>query len=714
VGLERRHLCIILHLNLLPDKIFTKLLKTTQESFVETTVWQQIKGLFNAIDKGYPQKNINKFNGGLFAKDAELDELVLQDDILKEIIKISDWDFGSELTVNILGHIFEQSITDLEEIKAELENTSHDKKQGKRKKDGVFYTPEYITRYIVEEAVGGWLNDRKNELGIEKLPELTDEDLVKKSKKPSKNAQKHIDFWNSYAKTLQNIKVLDPACGSGAFLVAVFNFLENEWLTLSETLRKLGDDEQAGLFSYSQVYNNILKNNIYGVDLNPESVQITKLSLWLKTANSRDELTTLDNNIKVGNSLIDDPNIDPKAFKWEEEFPFKFDVVVGNPPYVNVKYDIYSQYKTQKVGDLYVYFVEKGINLLKASGYLSFIIPSLFEKGMKYDIFRQYLLENTVILEIQNKGDKVFEEVQMPTSIVRFQKRKIPNQKWICNDDNIISKMEFNSVKVGEFTKIMRGLEIGKDIIDLKGDVKIISGENISRYGINSYGFISNKTFTEFQKDEYYFTGDRVLIRETGSRITATFTNENLQSTRSLYSIKFDTNNLYYLVAIINSKLIQFYYAEKFKTNTDIFPKIRIGQVRELPIPQITIAEQKPFIEKAQTMLDLTKQLNALSSAFLDYFKAKMGSPAKLSTKLQKWYNLKDDEFLTEINKLAKTGKLTNFDERAIFTAFKDDGKKAKEIQSIINKTDAEIDRMVYNLYGLSEEEIKVVEGLVI
>ena len=173
-----------------------------------------------------------------------------------------------------------------EEIKAELENTVHDKKQGKRKKDGVFYTPEYITRYIVEEAVGGWLSDRKTELGIDpksgvsqKLPELTEDDFIKKGKKPSKNAQKHIDFWNYYAKILQNIKVLDPACGSGAFLVAVFNFLENEWLTLSETLRKLGDDEQAGLFSYSQVYKNILKNNIYGVDLNPESVQITKLSL---------------------------------------------------------------------------------------------------------------------------------------------------------------------------------------------------------------------------------------------------------------------------------------------------------------------------------------------------------------------------------------------------------------------------------------------------
>lgn len=91
-----------------------------------------------------------------------------------------------------------------------------------------------------------------------------------------------------------------------------------------------------------------------------------------------------------------------------------------------------------------------------------------------------------------------------------------------------------------------------------------------------------------------------------------------------------------------------------------------------------------------------------------------MGSPEKLSTKLLKWYNLKDDEFLTEITKLAKAQKLTNFDERSIFTAFKEDGKKAKAIQSTLTRTDAEIDKIVYALYGLSEGEIRIVEGLVV
>ena len=538
--------CFCEDLGLLPDKIFTKLLKTAQDAFVEITVWQQIKGLFNAIDKGFPQKNINKFNGGLFAKDVELDELILQDDILKEIIKISDWDFGSELTVNILGHIFEQSITDLEEIKAELDNTLHDKKQGKRKKDGVFYTPEYITRYIVEEAVGGWLNDRKTELGIEKLIELTEEDLVKKSKKPNKNQQKHIDFWKEYAKTLQNIKVLDPACGSGAFLVAVFNFLENEWLTLSETLRKLGDDEQAGLFSYSQVYKNILKNNIYGVDLNPESVQITKLSLWLKTANRSEELTTLDANIKCGNSLIDDAIVETGfyinnegqsvslAFNWQNEFPqvFEnggFDVVVGNPPYVNAKNMKLSDREflkerynfLQDKWDIYVAFIERAMTLMKENALLSYIIPDAFVREKYSNLVREYISNNCWMKKINFlENIKVFENVGVSNIIFVMQKIKARQEteniirtntfENITIQNNIEAKSTTDSVQLGDICFISVGMVLNADenkakgeftkddvVSDVKTDIHIkpiIEGDCLDKYLITNNRFLEWNT----------------------------------------------------------------------------------------------------------------------------------------------------------------------------------------------------------------------------
>ncbi len=765
--------CFCEDLGLLPDKIFTKLLKTAQDAFVEITIWQQIKGLFNAIDKGFPQKNINKFNGGLFAKDAELDKLVLQDDILKEIIKISDWDFGSELTVNILGHIFEQSITDLEEIKADISGETHDKKQGKRKKDGVFYTPEYITRYIVEEAVGGWLNDRKNELGIEKLSELTEEDLIKKSKKPTKNAQKHIDFWNSYAKTLQNIKVLDPACGSGAFLVAVFNFLENEWLTLSETLRKLGDDEQAGLFSYSQVYKNILKNNIYGVDLNPESVQITKLSLWLKTANRSEELTTLDANIKCGNSLIDDATIETGfyinnegervslAFNWQNKFPHVFenggfDVVVGNPPYGAGFDDQTKVYLRQKYPELefkidsYVAFISQATKLANANTNIGFIVPNTMLDNFYCAKIRKLLINAKQIKEIVDLNDKVFEGAVVHSMILAFANNatgileiktktaidsevKLLSIVDIKKDENysinlrniehsdLLGKLEINCKKLQEVLDVKDGIDTGdnaKYIVDIKINEDhrpLLRGKSINRYIVNDENlFVNYGKHLANPRNPKIFEQPKILIRETGDRIIATYDENNFYIMSSLYNCipKDENYNLLYLLPLLNSKLFNFIMKLLcFDKTAGAFTKARIFHYYNLPIKIIPPTEQTPLITHAQKMLDLTKQLNDKSKAFVDYFRGKFALQ-KITRNLESWHTLEFADFIKELGK--QKVSLSSTDEFDFKPLFDREKKVCVDLQAQITKTDAEIDKMVYTLYGLSEEEIGVVEGLVV
>ncbi|MFH0865879.1 MAG: DNA methyltransferase [Bacteroidota bacterium] len=307
-------------------------------------IWRQLKGLFHSVDAGNPPLEINKFNGGLFTKDEFLDNLIIKDEMLLKLITLSEYDFDSDLNVNILGHIFEQSLSDIEEIKTQIGNgkelsqdeKSEVKKNGKRKKEGIFYTPEYITRYIVKEAVGGWLENRRKELGFYELPELTEEDYksIKHEKKKSRetgrlvevlkcndNVHAHIVFWEAYREKLRHIKVLDPACGSGAFLNQVFDFLYNEGQEVNVQLRIL----QLGQYEMFDLDKHILTNNIFGVDLNSESVEITKLSLWLKTANKGKELTALDENIKCGNSLIEDIEIaGEKAFNWFAEFPQVF------------------------------------------------------------------------------------------------------------------------------------------------------------------------------------------------------------------------------------------------------------------------------------------------------------------------------------------------------------------------------------------------------
>ena len=303
------------------------------------SIWRQLTALFNSIDKGNPPLDINKFNGGLFANDIDLDKLIVKDDVLLKLLSLSEYDFSSDLNVNILGHIFEQSISDIEEIKSEIiANVSHpeDVKHltpGKRKKEGIFYTPEYITRYIVKEAIGSWLDDRKQELGFIDLPELSEQDYksvrtLKKKKggkstkiEVNKNIDAHLKFWEAYKEKLLNIKVLDPACGSGAFLNQVFDFLYKEGQSVNDEISKLKGGQREAF----ELDRHILTNNIFGVDLNSESVEITKLSLWLKTANKGKQLTSLDKNILCGNSLIDDKDVaGDKAFNWFLSFPQVF------------------------------------------------------------------------------------------------------------------------------------------------------------------------------------------------------------------------------------------------------------------------------------------------------------------------------------------------------------------------------------------------------
>ncbi len=199
-------ICFCEDTGMLPPNTFRKLLRQAQESFVfveaKHKIWPALKGLFKALDMGWKDQQIPKFNGELFKPDPGLDALVIGDEIFNELAAIAEYDFESELNVNILGHIFEQSISDLEELRAGIRGEDVDRKQGKRKKEGIFYTPEYITRYIVEQAVGGWLEERKRELGFEDLPELTQRDLdsiklIKSRYKGNKQVEQHRAFWKS-------------------------------------------------------------------------------------------------------------------------------------------------------------------------------------------------------------------------------------------------------------------------------------------------------------------------------------------------------------------------------------------------------------------------------------------------------------------------------------------------------------------------------------
>lgn len=387
-------------------------------------IWEKYKAVFRWVDVGNDDPPIPGYNGGLFQLDPLLDEQLTVTDLLcTQINRLTRFDFDTEVSVDILGHIFEQSVTDLEELQAETAGQKFDQKKGKRKTQGVFYTPAYITQYIVEVALGGYLNRREKEM----------RDLFQLNQgEPARDTE--IKFWEAYRdRILQKTRVIDPACGSGAFLIAAFDYLMQQYERVHQNLIALGNTpSQGSLLEFDRA---ILSNNLYGVDLLSESVEITKLSLWLKTAESGKSLTYLDDNIKVGNSIVADPQVAEKAFNWEAEFPQifaegGFDVAIGNPPYV--RQELLSPFKPylkanyesfDGVADLYTYFYEKGLKLLKSGGILSYIVTNKWLKSGYGEPLRGFFANHGVLEQIIDFGHApIFEDADTFPCVVAVRK----------------------------------------------------------------------------------------------------------------------------------------------------------------------------------------------------------------------------------------------------------------------------------------------------
>lgn len=408
-----------------------------------------------------------KYNSGLFdfKKDKLSASLQLDNKVLKGIFNelyypVSPYEF-SVLSVEILGSAYEQFLG--KQIKlTDRHKASIEEKPEVRKAGGVYYTPQYIVDYIVEQTVG-------------KLIE---------GKKPA---------------DVEKIKIVDPACGSGSFLIGAYQGL----LTWYGQYYKPKFDELSAIAG-SNEYNNkqrndaikernklpltpdgaltsalkkqILLNNIYGVDIDTQAVEVTKLSLLLKCMEGETQssmaaemrfgerlLPTLDNNIKSGNSLIDldfydgefdfEPGTEKKIkpFSWKKAFPevFKnggFDAVIGNPPYIRIQSIIetspqQADYFTKKYGaaekgnyDIYVIFIEKALALLRQNGLSGYILPHKFFTAKYGEGIRNILHEKKAVQKIIHFGhNQIFEGATTYTCIVILSKKSANKEFSFAN-----------------------------------------------------------------------------------------------------------------------------------------------------------------------------------------------------------------------------------------------------------------------------------------
>jgi len=577
---------------------------------------------------------------------------------------------------DVLGQVYENYLGHL--LSKSRKGLTLDVSAKKRKEQGIYYTPSYIEDYIVEQAL-----------------------------KPV------LDKCHSVAE-LKAIKVLDPACGSGSFLIKAMEMIEKKYV-------------EFGARKGEGIRLQVLLDNIYGVDLDEKAVEIARLNLVINSLETRMKLPGLEQHIKNGNSLISGTDeelknyfgknySDKKPFNWEEEFPEVFnrpnpgfDVIISNPPYIGVKEQesdfrnyIKSEYKTAGGADIYVAFIEKSMQMIRASGTLGIICPNKFFGADYGKNIRLLIRDKYFINKIWDlKDEKVFSEALISTIVLIIEKAqstkvttiKIGNNELHQNifDDNgkiqiesddqaktVIDKIGKSKIYLKDMGQVRTGI-MGFEYWKMKeiitsdsstNSVRLYTNGNFRRYTdiweTQEISLFKDKyqkptisldnSFLNKNTIELFKTKPKLILRGVSQQVSAIYDDTGCGMLVAVHTFVPKTkSDGWYLMAIINSKLINWLHLKTFYS-------VRIPQ-GSLKYP-ISFYSHIPI---ANLKTDQKNELGGLSS---------------------------------NIYKLSNT--LNNYEEGS---------NKWNQLKSEIEKTDKQIDQLVYKLYGLTGEEVKIVEG---
>ncbi|MFA4873681.1 MAG: N-6 DNA methylase [Patescibacteria group bacterium] len=689
-----------------------------------------------------------RYNSGLFHfnekdginPDTITPTLTIDDKLLKEIVRNlyypdCPYEF-SVLPVEVLGNAYEQFLGKRISLTAG-HHARIEEKPEVRKAGGVYYTPQYIVDYIVKNTVGKLLED----------------------KTPA---------------NVSELRILDPACGSGSFLLGAYQYLMDWHL---EYYRK--EYEKTGVipvvkaekgkrkaatqaifsgkggdwFLATAEKKRILLNNLYGVDIDSNAVEVTKLSLLLKVLENENSetlarqlglwheraLPNLANNIKCGNSLIGPDYYEQKqanlfdekealrinVFDWEKEFPeiFSrkdaesakgFDAVIGNPPYVRpqnlsqeIKKLLWAHYTTFVAkSDLYSCFMERAIKLIRPTGLFGFIVPQTWTSLESFTKIREFMTNRTRIIKLVQLPKKVFANATVETCIFivqridekmnekddqivvehidvggaicpvrEFRQRDIDNA-YLYNfqlygresSQSVIDKVKQVGKPLSDFIIFMYGFKTGDDnqFIHKSKNYNeskfFIRSANIKRYWHDSpceYVWYVPEKMTQNRKtarpgETTRFEAEKILVARMGKILIATYDQGGLYVKDAMLLLdKGSMHSLKYLLGVINSRLVNYFYQEFFIT-------IDVLKNALLSIPIRTIDFNNPA-DKARhdRMVSLVETMLALHKR------------------------------LPEVNT----------------------PQEKEVIQRQITATDSQIDKLVYELYDLTDAEIAIVEG---
>jgi len=742
------------------------------------------------------EKADQKYNSGLFHFHDEPDRsegpdeltpnIIIDDKDLKWILHSlyypqSPYEF-SVLPAEILGNVYEQFLGKVITLttghRANVEDKPEVKKAG-----GVYYTPSYIVDYIVKNTVGRLLGDfviPNKPLALSAIEGAAEESH-------SSIVNRNSKFGNLKPLTprqVSNIKILDPACGSGSFLIGAYQYLldwhlkyyiENEpekhmkgsspkIFETNSRHSEYGEESQLPHYGLTITEKKrILLNNIFGVDIDSQAVEVTKLSLLLKVLEGESS-ETLDNqyrlfheralpdlatNIKCGNSLIGPDfydNLDSasvteelqqkiNAFDWHAEFPeiFSrqnpgFNAVIGNPPWIFTKYVdwgedtkkyIQEHYlvgrekngrsRARQAGkiNLFAIFLLKGLSLLKSNGCLGIILPNNILRTTVYDVVRKQIIDayklrrivdlksgvfprvtaSTVILLINAESadehhlvqiidNKIASSIQEDISNTILQVGFLNNPSYVFDifvdlmTKSIIDKMNGISTQLSTIVDVLNGIATYANmegVLDRSQDANskpILFGKDISRYHFTHSGKFVNyvrKKLLRPRNEAIFLAPEKLVMQRIGGILVTAYDDQQYYTFNSVNNILLKKElkyNLKYILGIVNSKLMRLYYTTKFTNRSSLTVNISKTFLDKLPIRTIDfgnsddVENHDKIVKLVDRMLDLHKQLAA----------------AKIP------------------------------DEKT-------------RIQRQIDATDKQIDQLVYDLYGLTEDEIKIVEG---